>query len=129
MYEDVGVLSVFAGTSPAQVGEVVDLTIAELRSVVSNGIQTDELELVKQQARASILLSLEDSASRASSLAQSEMTHGRQIPVDETLAKIDGVTVDDCLALATESFTSEKIAFAALGDLDNCEIDRAVLSI
>jgi len=124
MYEDVGVFSVFAGTSPDQVGEVVDLTIAELRSVVSNGIEADELELVKQQARASILLSLEDSASRASSLAQSEMTHGRQIPVEETLANIDAVIVEDCQKLASECFTSERIAFAAVGDLEAEGIDR-----
>ncbi|MBA3770521.1 MAG: insulinase family protein [Blastocatellia bacterium] len=129
MYEDVGVFSVFAGTSPDQVGEVVDLTIAELRSVVTSGVQTDELELVKQQARASILLSLEDSASRASSLAQSEMTHGRQISVEETLAKIDAVTVEDCQKLAREFLTSERIAFAAVGDLKDVRIDRERLRI
>ena len=129
MYEDVGVFSVFAGTSPDQVGEVVDLTIAELGAVVTNGIETDELELVKQQARASILLSLEDSASRASSLAQSEMTHGRQIPVEETLARIDAVTVDDCRHIATEFFRTENIAFAALGDLSDSGVERSTLSL
>ncbi|MGB7208745.1 MAG: pitrilysin family protein, partial [Pyrinomonadaceae bacterium] len=73
MYHDCGLFSVFAGTSPDQVNEVVDITIAEMREVVRNGVTRDELELAKQQTRASILLGLEDSAGRAATLAQSEM--------------------------------------------------------
>src|SRR3954471_6725646 len=73
MYRDVGIFSIFAGTSPEQVGEVVDIAVAELREVIRNGITEQELSLAKNQARAAILLSLEDSASRAAALAQSEM--------------------------------------------------------
>lgn len=129
MYQDCGVFSIFAGTSPEQVGEVVDLSIAELRTILRDGVTREELDLAKQQSRASILLSLEDSASRAAVLAQSEMVHGRQIPVDETLEKIDAVTLDDLAAVADEFFVTDKIAFAALGDLENFEIDRNRLAI
>ena len=129
MYQDCGVFSVFAATSPDQVAEVVDLSIAELRSIVTDGVTSDELELAKQASRALILLSLEDSASRAAALAQSEMTHGRQIPVEETLAKIDAVTVDDCREVANEFFKTENVAFAALGDLENLHIERDRLKI
>ena len=45
MYTDVGVFSIFAGTSPEQVGEVVDIAMAELREVVNEGITETELEL------------------------------------------------------------------------------------
>ena len=129
MYQDCGVFSVFAGTSPEHAGEVVDIAVAELREVVSNGIRCEELELAKHQARASILLSLEDSAARAASIAQSEMVHGRQILVEETLAKIAAVTVDDVVDLAREFFQTEATAFAALGDLDGLVVDRSRLAI
>jgi predicted Zn-dependent peptidase len=108
---------------------VVDLSIAELRSTVTDGVSSDELALAKQASRSLILLSLEDSASRAAALAQSEMTHGRQIPVEETLAKIDAVTVEDCRAVANEFFKTENVAFAALGDLDGVDIQREKLRI
>ncbi len=91
-YQDCGMFSVFAGTSPEQVGEVVDLSIAEMTKVVNDGVTADELDLAKQQSVSSILLSLEDSASRAAAVAQSEMVHGRQISVEETLAKVDAVS-------------------------------------
>ena len=124
MYQDCGLFSVFAGTSPDQVNEVVDITIAEMREVVRNGVTQDELELAKQQTRASILLGLEDSAGRSATLAQSEMLHARQIPVEETLEKVDAVTADEIQDLVREHFKTEKIAFAALGDLKGLEIDR-----
>ena len=129
MYHDCGLFSVFAGTSPEQVEEVVDIAIAEMREVVRNGVTQDELELVKQQTRASILLGLEDSAGRAATLAQSEMLHGRQIPVEETLANVDAVTVEEIQALAREHFKTEKIAFAALGDLGDLNITREQLGV
>jgi predicted Zn-dependent peptidase len=123
------VFSVFAGTSPEQTGEVIDISVAELGTIVRNGIGDDELELAKHQARASILMSLEDSAARAASLAQSEMVHGRQIAVEETLANIEAVTVEDTNELAQEFFRTDQIAFAAIGDLDQLTVDRDRLSI
>jgi len=129
MYQDIGVFSIFAGTSPEQVAEVVDLSIAELRDIVATGVTEEELTLAKQQSRASILLSLEDSASRAAALAQSELIHGRQISVEETLARIDAVTTSDCNNVAGEYFRTDKVAFAALGDLRELEIGRETLTI
>ena len=69
------------------------------------------------------------SASRAAALAQSEMVYGRQIPVEETLANIDAVTTDDIAAIAEEFFTTEKVAFAAIGDLLEDAISRDDLRI
>jgi len=129
MYQDCGMFSVFAGTSPEQVGEVVDLAVAEMRDVAANGVAAGELDLAKQQTVSSILLSLEDSAARAATAAQSEMLHGRQISVDEALEKIAMVTTDDLVDLARESFQTEKVAFAALGDLKALAVDRSRLAI
>ena len=129
MYQDCGVFSIFAGSSPEQTLEIVDLSTAEMRSIVADGVTSDELELAKQQSRASILLSLEDSASRAAALAQSEMVYGRQIAVEETLANIDAVTINDIAAIAREFFTTEKVAFAAIGDLLEDAISRDDLRI
>ncbi len=129
MHQDCGLFSVFAATSPEQVGEVVDLAIAEIKAVVRDGITDDELDLAKDQTRASILLSLEDSASRAAALAQSEMILGRQISVDESIANFMAVTPDDVRSLAAEYFTSENMAFAALGDLNGLSVTRERLAI
>jgi predicted Zn-dependent peptidase len=129
MYQDCGLFSVFAGTSPEQVREVTSLAIAEMHDIASNGTTDDELALAKEQSVASILMSLEDSAGRAGTLAQSEMVHGRQISVAEMLEKIDAVTAADCRGLAREFFRTDRIAFAALGDLSGVSIERGDLVI
>src|SRR5688572_572225 len=124
MFRDCGYLSIAGSASPDHMDEITDLVIAEMKALVNNDVLEDELQLQKDQARAAILLALEDSASRAASLAQSEMIHGRQIPVEETLANIGAVAVDDLRAVAKEFFRLEKIAFTALGDLPDLTIGR-----
>lgn len=129
MYQDVGMFSIFAGTSPEQVEEVVELAIAEMRDVAKNGVTAGELELAKAQTTASILLGLEDSAGRAATLAQSEMIHGRQITLDEALDAINAVTTGDIHALASEHFRTESVMFAALGDVSELKINREKVAI
>lgn len=129
MFADCGMLMVSAATSPGQTLDVLDITIDEMRDVAANGVHADELELAKQQTRASILLSLEDSASRAAALAQSEMLHGRQISLEESIRNTEAVTLEDVRATAREFFTTDKIAFAALGDLKQLKINRKRLAV
>jgi predicted Zn-dependent peptidase len=129
MYRDCGLFSIFAGTSPEQVEEVVELAITEMKNVVETGVTNDELDLAKQQTVSSILLSLEDSASRAASLAQAEMLHGRQISVEESIAKTEAVTIEQIRSIANEFFRTERVAFAALGDLKDLKIDRSKLAV
>jgi predicted Zn-dependent peptidase len=129
MYQDCGVFQIYAGTSPAKTGEVLDISLKELRRVVKNGISPQELALMKAQSVASILLGLEDSATRAATLARLEMVHGRQIPLEETLEKIEAVSGEEVRELAREFFQTEKIAFGALGNLNGLKINRARLEI
>jgi len=129
MYQDCGVFSIYAGTSPKQTEKVLDISIKELREVVKNGIEHEELELIKEQSIASILLGLEDSSVRAGTLARLEMVHGRQISLEETIEKIEAVTLEEIRVMAREFFQTEKIAFAALGDLNGLKIKRERLEI
>lgn len=129
LYTDCGLFSIFAGTSPEQTREVLDLCVAEMRDVVNNGVTASELDLAKQQTASSILLGLEDSAGRAATLAQAEMLHGRQITVEESLAKFAAVTTDDIQDLARKYFRTETMAFAALGDLKGLKIERSDLEM
>jgi len=129
MYQDCGVFSVYAGTSPKQTEEVLDISIAELSKVVREGISREELELLKEQTIASILLGLEDSSVRAGTLARLEMVHGRQISLEETIEKIEAVSLEEVQSLAREHFQTEKIAFGALGNLNGLKIKRERLEI
>ncbi len=128
-FSDVGVFSIYAGTSPEQLDEVLDLSLAELRRVVREEVPEEELTLVKDQAVSSILLGLESSSVRASALARQEIIHGRRISPDEVISRLEAVTVEDLRRIARQYFTSEGLALAALGDLNGFRVDRSRLEI
>lgn len=128
-YTDVGIFNVYAGASPSQIDEVLDLALLELRRIVRENVADDELDLVKQQAIASILLSLESTSSRAGALARQEIIHGRRIPSDEIIRKVEAVTPEDIRRVAEESFSSDRVALGALGNLNGFHVDRARLEI
>jgi len=128
-FSDIGVFSIYAGTSPAHLDEVLDLSLKELRRAVREGVTSEELQLVKEQAISSVLLSLESSSARAGALARQEIIHGRRIPPDEIIARVEAVTPEDAQMVARKYFNSESVALAALGNLNGFKVDRSRLEI
>ncbi|HKS27862.1 MAG TPA: pitrilysin family protein [Pyrinomonadaceae bacterium] len=128
-YSDAGVFHIYAGTSPEQLDEVVDLSLEELRRVVRESVKEDELRLAKDQTVSSILLGLESSNVRVGALARQEIIHGRRITPDEIIRRLEEVTVEDMHRVAREYFKSEAMSLAALGDLNGFSVDRARLEI
>jgi len=128
-FSDVGVFTVYAGTSPEQLDEVVDLSVYELRQVVKESVSEEELRIAKDQAISSILLGLESSSARASTLARQEIIHGRRISPDEVVKRIRSITPDELKAVAEQYFTSDTLSLGALGNLNGFNVDRSRLSI
>jgi predicted Zn-dependent peptidase len=128
-YTDAGVFHIYAGTSPEQLDEVVDLSLEELRRVVRESVTDEELRLAKDQTTSSILLGLESSNVRAGALARQEIIHGRRITPDEIIRRLEEVTIEDIHRVARHYFTTEAMSLAALGDLNGFKVDRARLEI
>src|SRR5204863_10102999 len=128
-FTDVGIFTIYAGASPTNIDEVLDLSLKELRRVVREPVSEDELQLAKEQAVSTILLSLESSGSRAGALARQEIVHGRRISPEEIINKGEVVTPEDIRRVAEESFNSETVALGALGNLNGFHVDRARLEI
>ena len=128
-FSDIGVFNVYAGTSPEQLDEVLELALAELREAVNNNVTEEELRIAKDQAISSILLGLESSSARASTLARQEIIHGRRISPDEVIEKLRNATVEQLREVARTYFKSETLALGALGNLNGFKVDRSRLSI
>lgn len=128
-FSDVGVFTIYAGASPEHLDEVLDLSLEELRRVVSESVSAEELKLAKDQAISSILLGLESSSARVSALARQEIIHGRRISPQEIIQKIEAVNSEDLQRVARKFFTSESLALGALGNLNGFQVDRSRLQI
>jgi predicted Zn-dependent peptidase len=128
-FSDVGVFTIYAGTSPEHLNQVLDLSLVEMRRVVNESVPDEELKLAKDQALSSILLGLESSSARVSALSRQEIIHGRRITPEETMEKIEAVTAEDLQRVAQQYFTSETLALGALGNLNGFRVDRSRLKI
>lgn len=117
-YEHTGAFCVYAGTSPDNVVEVVDLIVRELRDVRENGVTEEELGRTKEQMKGSLVLGLESTNSRMSRLAKCELYYGKIIDLATVMEKIDAVSMEDILS-AAEIFTADNLVFAAVGTIDD----------
>jgi predicted Zn-dependent peptidase len=117
-YADAGVFGVYAGCAPGKVDEVLDLTRTELARVAKEGVTAEEIARGKGMAKGSYVLGLEDTGSRMSRLAKSELLYGDMMTVDDLLARVDQVTLDEVNELA-DDLLSRPMSLAVVGPFDD----------
>jgi predicted Zn-dependent peptidase len=111
-------LGIYAGTSPANVEQVLDLLIREISQIRSQGIKLDELQRTKDQIKGSVYLSLESVSNRMTRLGKTELCLDRVIDPDEVIEKVEAIQQEDVLALAAEIFKPENFAAVTIGPED-----------
>ncbi len=114
-YSDAGMLTVYAGCANDKVGDVIDLTLAELRTIREERVSPEELRRAKDHLKGSLMLSLESTSSRMSHLARQELYFTRHYSMDETLASIEQVTADDVLRVAIDMVRSDQLSATIVG--------------
>jgi predicted Zn-dependent peptidase len=117
-YADTGTIGVYAGCHPRRAADVADLCREQLALVAAHGLTSDELERGKGQMRGGLVLGLEDTGSRMTRLGKSELVYGELRTVEEILASIDAVTLDDTRELAGE-LLSAPLSLAVVGPYDD----------
>lgn len=128
-YTDAGCLSMYAATSPEQMMEVIELSIAEFRKCKEELVSEDELQRAKDQLKVSIMLSLESSSSRMSNLARQEIFHNHHMSLDEILQRIEKVTAEDIQRISNQVFNDKGLAMTAIGQLEDFKIEDAQLVV
>ncbi len=99
-FADSGALSIYAACLPERFGDVVAVTTDVLESVARDGITEAEWRIAKGSLRGGLVLGLEDSGSRMNRIGRSELNYGEHRSIEETLAKIEAVTLNDVNAVA-----------------------------
>jgi predicted Zn-dependent peptidase len=120
-YADAGALSVYAGTSPSHVDEVMGLIDGELRKLAADGITEHELDVAKGYLTGSFVLGLEDSASRMSRLAHHVTMRGAVRPVADQLARYDAVTLEDVTRAVRRVLENQRVV-AAVGPVKKAQL-------
>ena len=114
-YSRAGSLGVYVGTRPATAGEAADAVRAELARVASEGLPEDELVRTKRQVKGQIMLSLESTGARMYRLASFALHEEPLKDLDELLADIEAVTVDDIRRVAGRYYHPDRQLELRLG--------------
>jgi 4-hydroxy-tetrahydrodipicolinate reductase len=94
-FSDTGSYSISTSTHPRHADEVVSLVMAELRTLVADGITDDELDIARGYLTGSYELALEDSGARMSRLGGQLTVLGRVRSIEEQIGRWQAVTLDD----------------------------------
>lgn len=114
-YSDVGEFSVSFSTSGRNLPRVLDAVNRELALVKNGDITGDELEMAKRRFKGNYVLAKENNEWKMVKMAMQDMLYGRLIPYDETLMKIDRVTLDDLNRVGGEILSSAAFSIASVG--------------
>jgi predicted Zn-dependent peptidase len=114
-FQSAGQLGIYVGTQPGTASQAINAIRDELGRLAREGLPANELADGKQQLKGQIMLSLESPGSRMGRLAGFTLHGDRYRPLDDMLAEIDAVTVDDTAAVAAEFFAPDRQTLVALG--------------
>jgi predicted Zn-dependent peptidase len=113
-YSDTGFFGLYTGTDPTDAPEMMEVIV----DVINESIDTlteVEVERAKAQMKAGLLMALESCGARTEQLARHILAHGRPLPTDELLARIDAVDVASTRAAARDLLARRRPAVVALG--------------
>jgi predicted Zn-dependent peptidase len=113
-YKDTGMFGLYAGTDASDSAELMRVVVGEITSAADTITET-EVARAKAQMKAGLLMALESSGARAEQLARQMLIHGRVIPIEEIVAKIDAVTVETARQSGRDLLARSRPAVAALG--------------
>ena len=115
-FADTGVFGLYAGTAPDDVAKLMPVLSGELGRI---GIDASEEEVARARAqiKAGLLMGLESSSSRAEQIARQYMIHGRVLPVDELIEKVDAVDAAAVRRYAERLLKGPGLALSAIGPL------------
>jgi predicted Zn-dependent peptidase len=128
-YRDAGSFTIYAGCANEAVSEVVDLVVDEMRGVKQALVPDAELQRAKDHLKGSLMLSLENTASRMSHIARQEIYFDRQVSLDETLQGVERVTAEDVQQVATDLFQNGSMSATVLGNVNGLQIPHARLDL
>ena len=119
-YTDAGLIATYVGTREDNVEEACAVIGTELERLRGEPVAAAELERAKESVKGRLVLSTESTAARMTRNSRAILFDLPIDSLDEMLAKVDAVTVDDLSDLAGELFGAERLSAACVGRDEEC---------
>ena len=118
-YLDVSAFGVYYSTNDKQAGKVNEIVHREFNKLRNTEVKAKELKRVKEYIKGNTLMSLESTTNRMIRLANSLLHHGKIVPIEDILMKIDSVTSEDIQKLSNEVLNESTLSKIIICSKDN----------
>jgi len=123
-----GAMRIYAGTTPEQGRECLQVIVNELRKLEQDGITVDELERAKVQLKSETVMRSEGSGARMGAISRSWWYERKIRTIQEVKEAIDAVTQEQVLRALHRFSPLSPLAIAAIGPLSQEELVGDTLS-
>ncbi|MBV9426058.1 MAG: insulinase family protein [Solirubrobacterales bacterium] len=114
-YQDTGQVGLYLGTRSDNVAEALAVLGSELEHLREQPATPEELERAKENLKGRVVLSLESTGARMSRLGSEILAGAPLLSLDETVERIEAVSLDDVAELVGELWAPEKLSAAGIG--------------
>ncbi len=118
-YADTGTFCLYAGTSKAQAAEVFKRMLDELNQVLRHGVTQEELVRCREQLKGSYLLGMESASAQMNALGKTLLLQKREYDEEETIRRIECVTMEDIERILPICLDSENASAALVGRVND----------
>jgi predicted Zn-dependent peptidase len=106
-YRAAGTLGVYVGTRPEWAAKAEAVLLEEMAKLAAGGLSADELADAKGLVKGQLVLSLESTGARLHRLVGTVLFDEPFRSVEEVMAEVDAVTLNDVAAIAAEYWAPE----------------------
>ncbi len=114
-FTDQGMVATYVGTREDNVEEACAIIGTELARLRTEPVSAAELARAKESVKGRLVLSSESTAARMTRISRATLFGLPIETLDEMLAKVDAVQIDDLSALAAELYGAERLSAACVG--------------
>ena len=114
-YVDQGAVAMYVGTRAENVADACEVIGRELGRLHADGVTEAELARAKEHVKGRMVLGLEATGSRMSRIARAILFDVPLYSLDEMLARIDAVTLEEVAELARDLYAPDALAAACVG--------------
>lgn len=114
-YKDTGLFSIYAGTNPDRVTELLPAVFAQMEDVAKHATVA-ELNRSKAQLKAHLMMAMESMSSRCEQLANQVLNYGAPLSAEALLHRIDIVTIED-IKNFSQQLLKTPLTIALMGNL------------
>ena len=122
-----GITGVYLGLGRETERQALELTRGVIETFLKEGPTDVELSRAREQNKANILMGLESTVTRATSIGNATLYYGQAMEPDELSARFDAVTREDVMTLAAGMYDFSKASLSVVGKPEDEAVYRELL--